>query len=83
MILQVNQLKQKQKEEMADVQDFIGKIRQLSQEKETIIQSLEVEKESLRGTIVQLKFEKERELEAARKRLEEMEQSTEKQVKGG
>ena len=36
---------------MADVQNFIGKIRQLSQEKEAIIQSLEVENQSLRSTI--------------------------------
>lgn len=78
-------MKQKQKEEMADIQDFIGKIRQLSQEKEAMIQSLETENHYLRSENAQLALESEtrireaegkeelvRELAATKEQLEEL-----------
>jgi hypothetical protein len=53
-LYQINQLKKKQKEEMADVQGFIEKIKGLSQEKEAFTKSLENENEVLRDQVAQL-----------------------------
>ena len=49
----------RQKDEMTDMQEYMSKIKSLSQEREAFTKSMEMENEALRSTIAQLTAENE------------------------
>ena len=55
---EMNSLKKQQKQEMAELEEFISNIRNLSQEKEELTHSLEEENESLRTQMRQIHLER-------------------------